>query len=195
MGNRGSFLGNKSAGVQLRLVPKWRMNGAVPPLLLGIHLLRARRQLYFLNIRPISAINKQNNGVKNALGLCRRYMLERNTRFRCWAKRKWFKVSLVLSMLLCVTQSIHTAVCWVEAQRPLQVLHPAVTRNGTSVAWHTGYNAHVRCAYIKKTRWWNWNTNAHFLTSSLTPRVLSGDFILGKVRNHEFRVQLTSVQS
>ena len=61
------------------------------------------------------------------------------------------KASLVLTMPLCVTRSIHTAVCWVEAQRPLQVLHPAVTRNGTSVAWHTGYNAHVRCAHIKKT--------------------------------------------
>jgi hypothetical protein len=195
MGNRGSFPGNKSAGVQLLLFPKLRMNAAVPPLLFGIHLLRVHRQLYFLNIRPISAINKQINCVKNALGLCRRHMLERNTRFRCWAKRKWFKVSLVLTMLLWVTRSIHTAVCWVEVQRPLQVLHPAVTRNGTSVAWHTGYNAHVRCAHIKKTRRSNWNTNAHFLTSSLTPRGLSGDFVMGKVRNHEFRVQLTNVQS
>lgn len=97
-------------------------------------------------------------------------------------------------MLLCVTRSIHTAVCWVEAQRPLQVLHPAVTRNGTSVAWHTGYNAHVRYGHIKKTRGSNGNTNAHFLTSSLTPLGLNGDFILGKVQNHEFSVQLTSVQ-
>lgn len=194
MGNTGSFPGNKSAGVQLHLVPKLRKTGAVPPLLFGVHLLRIHRQLYFLNIRPISAVNKQSNCVKISLGLCRRYMLESNTRFRCWAKRKWFKVSLVLTMLLCVTRSIHTAVCWVEAQRPLQVLHPAVTRNGTSVAWHTGYNAHVRCAHIKKSRGSNWNNNAQFLMSSLTPRDLGGDFILGKVNNHEFRVQLTSVQ-